>query len=188
MVEWNDVSLDVTELARSDVPYVLDVVAALVAADRMGAHPAGITTAAVDYRPAAHRRQVVGSRAGVTYVDDSKATNPHAALAAVGSFDSVVLIAGGRNKGLDLTGLASAPNVKALVTMGEAAGELEGAATVSHSRASSMDEAVALATELAAPGDTVLLAPGCASFDMFENYGTRGDAFVEAVRRQLEAG
>jgi UDP-N-acetylmuramoylalanine--D-glutamate ligase len=118
----------------------------------------------------------------VAFVDDSKATNPHAALASIASFPSVVLIAGGMAKGLDITPLARAGNVRHVVAIGESAPSLiEAAGAGRATRADSMVEAVGLATRLARPGDTVLLAPGCASFDMFESYGARGTAFSDAV-------
>ena len=185
-LRWEDVAIPIGSLARDDAAFLIDVGAAAVAADRMGASPAGIAGAAAAYAPAAHRRRTVAEKAGISYVDDSKATNPHAAAAAVAAFPSVVLIAGGRNKGLDLSELASAPNLRAVVTMGEAAAEIEAATDAPTRRAASMAEAVALATAAARVGDTVLLAPGCASFDMFENYGERGDAFVRAVEQLME--
>ncbi len=187
-LEWKGIDLPLTALVRRDEPFVIDVAAALVAAERMGADADGALAAASSYVPAAHRRQIVATRSGITYVDDSKATNPHAALASVASYPAVVLIAGGRNKGLDLTDLATAPTIATLVTIGEAAEELERSATVPVSRAESMEEAVALATAAARPGTTVLLAPGCASFDWYDDYAARGDDFVRAVQRLLEAG
>ncbi len=110
-----------------------------------------------------HRVKLVGEAGGVRLYDDSKATAPHATLAAVGGFDSVVLIAGGRNKGLDLSVLAEAtPHVRAVVAIGEAAADV--AAAFDGKRpvvtAASMDEAVAAASALAAPGDVVVLSPG----------------------------
>jgi UDP-N-acetylmuramoylalanine--D-glutamate ligase len=121
-------------------------------------------------------------------VDDSKATNPHAALAATGAYPSVVLIAGGRNKGLDLAPLTAAETVKHIVAIGESRHDLVAAARHDGqvSAVDSLDEAIATARSVAQPGDTVLLAPGCASFDMFSSYGDRGDAFAEAARRQNE--
>lgn len=187
-LSWDDIAIPLDGLVRRDAAFVVDVAAALVTADRMGASEEGIVAAALGYQPAPHRRRVVASRAGITYVDDSKATNPHAALASVASFPSVVLIAGGRNKGLDLSDLATAPTLTELVTLGEAAAELEKAAVVPVRRAESMTEAVAIATAAARPGTTVLLAPGCASFDMYESYSARGDDFVQAVQRLMEAG
>jgi UDP-N-acetylmuramoylalanine--D-glutamate ligase len=126
----------------------------------------------------------------VTFVDDSKATNPHAALAALAGFDSVVLLAGGRNKGLDLGVLrAQAGRIRAVVAIGEAAGEVEACFEGLRSvrRAGSMAEAVRLGAELAEPGDTVLLSPACASFDWYSGYAARGDDFAHEVRALLEA-
>jgi UDP-N-acetylmuramoylalanine--D-glutamate ligase len=124
----------------------------------------------------------------VAYYDDSKATTPHAALAAIRSFEHVVLLAGGRNKGLDLSSLATAPErIRAVVAMGDAADEVAaafaGACPVV--TATSMDDAVAAARSLARTGDTVLLSPGCASFDWYSSYAARGDDFARAVRAQL---
>jgi UDP-N-acetylmuramoylalanine--D-glutamate ligase len=125
----------------------------------------------------------------VAFVDDSKATNPHAALASIASFPSVVLIAGGTTKGLDISPLARAANVRHVVAIGEAAAVLlEAAGAARSSPAGSMTEAVVIAASIARPGDTVLLAPGCASFDMFESYGARGDAFGLAVRKVIRGG
>jgi UDP-N-acetylmuramoylalanine--D-glutamate ligase len=124
----------------------------------------------------------------VSWYDDSKATAPHATLAAVRGFDSVVLIAGGRNKGLDLHELAAAAErLRAVVAIGDAAPEVEAVFTgvVPVRTATSMDEAVAAAHELARPGDTVLLSPGCASFDWYRSYGERGDDFARAVTDAL---
>ncbi len=116
------------------------------------------------------------------WIDDSKATNPHAARAAMEAFPSVVLIAGGRNKGLDLSPLMEAPSLRHVVAIGEAAPELASAGPGRVTVASSMPEAVREADARARPGDVVLLAPGCASFDMYRSYGERGDAFAAAVQ------
>lgn len=143
------------------------------------------------FHPEPHRRTRVGEWGGITWIDDSKATNPHAALAAVADYPAVVLIAGGRNKGLDLSPLVRAATVKHIVAIGEAAAELVAAAE-SPDRvtvATSMAEAIEAAALVAEAGDTVLLAPGCASFDMFTNYGERGDRYAEAVlSHQARAG
>jgi UDP-N-acetylmuramoylalanine--D-glutamate ligase len=130
---------------------------------------------------------LVGEVDRIAFVNDSKATNPHAALASIRSFPSVVLIAGGLAKGLDVSPLATAENVRMVVAIGEAAPMLlraapEGRATT----AASMVEAVETAFAGARPGDTILLAPGCASFDMFDNYADRGAAFIAAVHKVLE--
>jgi UDP-N-acetylmuramoylalanine--D-glutamate ligase len=121
----------------------------------------------------------------VRYLDDSKATTPAAVLAALSGLDSVVLIAGGRNKGLRLDSLRDgADRVRAVVAIGEAIPQLEAAFAGASPlvTATSMDEAVHLAGDLARPGDTVLLSPGCASFDWYRSYSERGDDFARAVR------
>ena len=132
-----------------------------------------------------HRVSFVAEADGIRWYDDSKATAPHATAAAVAGFDHVVLIAGGRNKGLDLSALAdSADRVRAVVAIGESAGDVAAAfaSRVPVIEARSMDEAVAAARRAARAGDAVLLSPGCASFDWYRNYKERGDDFVRAVR------
>ena len=109
---------------------------------------------------------------------------------AVAGFDHVVLIAGGRNKGLDLSALAAtAGHVRAVVAIGEAAAEVAAAfaSRVPVTEAGSMDEAVAAARRAARAGDAVLLSPGCASFDWYRSYAERGDDFVRAVHEQVGA-
>ena len=131
-----------------------------------------------------HRVQLVGEAGGVRWYDDSKATTPDAVLAAATGFDSVVLIAGGRNKGLDLGVLRGlAPRLRGVVAIGEAAADVVAAfaGAAPTAVAASMDEAVARAAELARPGDVVLLSPACASFDWYRSYAQRGDDFARAV-------
>jgi UDP-N-acetylmuramoylalanine--D-glutamate ligase len=126
---------------------------------------------------------VVGVWDGISWVDDSKATNPHAAAAAAAAYPSVVLIAGGRNKDLDLSPLAAVASVRHIIGIGEAAAELAAAVEAArYTGAADLEEAVAVADAIAVSGDTVLLAPGCASFDMFESYAHRGDEFARIVR------
>ena len=134
-----------------------------------------------------HRCQHVAERKGVTFVDDSKGTNVGATLAALNGLDGpLVLIAGGLSKGQDLSPLAAGARgkLRAAVLIGTAGGELDRVlapicATV---RATSMDDAVARAAELAQRGDTVLLSPACASQDMFRDYRERGDLFARAAQ------
>lgn len=142
------------------------------------------------FRGLAHRCQAVADIGGVRYVDDSKATNVGAALAALEGLGeagrrSLILIAGGDGKGADFRPLAPAVTrfVKALVLIGRDAGRMaaELAGTAPVERASDMTEAVRKAAGLAVPGDTVLLAPACASLDMFRNFAARGEAFAAAV-------
>ncbi|HEY7282526.1 MAG TPA: cyanophycin synthetase, partial [Actinomycetota bacterium] len=133
-----------------------------------------------------HRGQVVATAGGVRFVDDSKATNPHATLAAIEGLRDVVLIAGGLAKGVDLSPLAQAiPALAGVVAIGEAAPEVAAVfdGRVPARAAGSMDEAVRAAFDMAPDGSgIVLLAPACASQDMFRNYAERGDAFAAAAR------
>lgn len=171
------------DLQVSGPAFLVDLVAAAAAASEFGIGSEAIIRSARDFRPGGHRREAVGERNGVAWVDDSKATNPHAALAAADAYPSVVLIAGGRDKGLDVTDLARHPNVVGLVAIGEAAPVLLAAAGSRPSqRAQTIVEAVEIAASMAQPGQTVLLAPGCASFDMFDSYEDRGEQFSAAVR------
>ncbi len=134
-----------------------------------------------------HRLSPVLERRGVTWIDDSKATNVGAAVAAITGLDSpIVLIAGGQAKGAAFESLAAAAagRVRAAVVLGEAAAALERAfaGSVPTVRVDSMAAAVARAAELAAAGDSVLLSPACASQDMFRDYRERGEVFAAAVR------
>lgn len=138
-----------------------------------------------------HRVQLVAENAGVRWYDDSKATTPASVLAAVAGFGSVVLIAGGRNKGLDLSALLDAvPPVRAVVAIGEAAEELAAVfgEVIPLSVATSMTSAVALAARYAQPGDAVVLSPGCASFDWYRSYAQRGDDFAAVVHQLTSRG
>jgi UDP-N-acetylmuramoylalanine--D-glutamate ligase len=175
----------VDELPRAFPHDIANGLAAAATALAGGASLEGVRRALVEFRGLPHRVALVGEAGGVRFYDDSKATTPHAAAVAIAAFDHVVLIAGGRNKGLDLGVLASAAGpVRAVVAIGEAtdavASAFAGVRPV-HS-AGSMDEAVRLAAGLARPGDAVLLSPGCASFDWYGSYGERGDDFARAVR------
>lgn len=181
--------MPLADLTSSNPTLVVDLVAAGVAAIEHGAHTEAVAEVCRSFRPGRHRRTQIGGKDGVAFVDDSKATNPHAALASIASFPSVVLIAGGVAKGLDITPLARAGNVRHVVAIGESAPALIGAAGPGRAtRADSMVEAVEVAARMARPGDTVLLAPGCASFDMFESYGARGAAFCDAVSSLIKGG
>lgn len=181
-----DLEIPLKTIPRTDAVMLVDIAAAAAAASHLGATPDGIREAAAGFTAGPHRRQVVGAWNGVTWIDDSKATNPHAALAAIRDHDSVVLIAGGRNKGLDVSPIPLEPNLRLVVAIGEAASELA-AAGGPVKVAASLEEAVAIADETARPGDTVLLAPGCASFDMFGSYAERGERFAAIVRSRKES-
>jgi len=161
-----------------------NVLAACLAAACLGAPPKVTRKAVNEFEALAHRMNFVATRKGVRYVNDSKATNPHSTLAALAGLENVVLIAGGRAKGLSLSLLAgAAPAIKGLVVMGEAADELEAVFTgLPLSRAANMTEAVAQAAQMASEGDLVLLSPGCSSLDQYSSYSERGDRFAEEVR------
>ncbi len=181
----------VDELWRSLPHDVVDALAAAATAVEAGVDPETVVEVLRSFGGLPHRVSLVGEHGGVRFVDDSKATDPHATLAALSSFDSVVLIAGGRNKGLDLTVLrGAASHLRSVVAIGEAAPDLvevfEGAVPVS--TATSMDEAVALAGARAVPGDVVLLSPACASFDWYRSYAERGDDFARAVGARAARG
>jgi len=178
-------------LAVADLPRSLphdraNALAAAATALGVGADLDGVRTALAAFSGLHHRVELVGEWDGVAWFDDSKATTPHATMAALAGFDDVVLIAGGRNKGLDLGTLAGgADRIRSVVAIGEASDEV--AAAFAGRRpvavATDMDEAVALARSATGGAGTVLLSPGCASFDWYRSYGERGDAFATAVRR-----
>jgi UDP-N-acetylmuramoylalanine--D-glutamate ligase len=172
-----------------------NALAAAAAAIEVGATSEGIARALNEYPRLHHRVARVGNAGGVQYYDDSKATNPHATVSAVRAFESrdgqVVLVAGGRNKGLDLSVLRTlTPRLRAVVAIGEAGSEVEAAFTggVPVTRADSMRAAVAAAARRAHPGDVVLLSPACASFDWYPSYAARGDDFAREVARLSERG
>ena len=147
---------------------------------------ASIAAGLASFAPAHHRIELVGVFGGSEWYDDSKATSPHAALTAIRAFDRLVLIAGGRNKGLDLSELASEPQrMHGVVAMGDDADLVARAfaGVCQVRRAGSMAEAVSLASELTEPGVPVVLSPGCTSYDWYRNYNERGDDFQESVRR-----
>ena len=136
------------------------------------------------------------------YVDDSKATNPHAAAASLASFEHIVWVAGGLLKGADVDELVreAAPRLRGAVLIGADRAQLADALarhapdvpvvdvpSTDTGGMDVMDLVVARAADLAEPGDVVLLAPAAASMDMFANYGARGDAFVAAVGRRAAA-
>ncbi|HEX6140418.1 MAG TPA: UDP-N-acetylmuramoyl-L-alanine--D-glutamate ligase [Candidatus Limnocylindria bacterium] len=180
-------------MAVADVPLrgahlLADVLAAAVGASLAGVSAESIARGIRGFPGVPHRLEAVGELGGVRYVNDSQATIPMAALAALAAFDDdgLVLIAGGKDKGLDYAelGEAIAARCRAVVLIGETAGRLEAlvGGRVPVHRAGSMDEAVRVAGRLARPGDVVLLSPAAASFDMFRDYAARGEAFTAAVR------
>lgn len=152
-----------------------------------GAGIDAVATVLREFRGLPHRLELIDVIGGVSWINDSKGTNIGAVEKSLEGFTSpVVLIAGGLGKGTDFTPLRPfvQEKVKALVLIGKSAKEMEAAfdGLVPMRHAKSMDEAVNVAAGLAAAGETVLLSPACASFDMFKNFEDRGEKFAEAVR------
>lgn len=180
---------DVAELYYAGTHNYENALFAAAAAERLGAGLPDIREALLGYKLKPHRMQVVAERGDVTYVDDSKATNPAAAAAALDSFDvPVVLILGGSEKDTDFSELLPGLGAcRAVICQGEAGSRIasyledEGWQDVVH-RVPDLEGAVAEAGAFARPGDVVLLSPGCASFDQFPGYAERGDAFARFAR------
>ncbi|MCW2669297.1 MAG: UDP-N-acetylmuramoylalanine/D-glutamate ligase [Frankiales bacterium] len=195
-----DVPGEATELATlGDIPVpgdhnVANALAAAAMARSFGVPADAVRTGLQAFVPEAHRNALVADVDGIAWVDDSKATNPHAAAASLAAYASVVWIAGGLLKGADVDDLVrqAAPRLRAAVLLGTDRAVLREAlerhapdvpvVEVSRLDTGAMQEAVAAARSLARPGDTVLLAPAAASMDCFTDYKQRGDLFAEAVR------
>jgi UDP-N-acetylmuramoylalanine--D-glutamate ligase len=180
---------DTSELRFTGTHNYENALFAAAVAQRLGAEPAKIREALLAYESKPHRMQLAAEISGVTYVDDSKATNPAAVAAALASLDvPVVLILGGSEKDTDFSEvLPGLYGCRAIVCQGEAGPRIaaylegEGFQDIVH-RAPDLEKAVAKAGDLARPGDVVLLSPGCASFDQFPDYAERGDAFIRFAR------
>ena len=174
------------EMALFGIHNQANALAAMAAGQLLGIKHAAMLQVLAEFPGLPHRMQFVLRRGDVNFVNDSKATNVAAAIAAVRSVDGkVVLIAGGDGKGGDFKALARGVDgrLAGAVLIGTDAAAI-GAALDDMTPcryADDMDDAVREATRLAAPGNTVLLAPACASLDQYENYGARGDAFIDAV-------
>jgi UDP-N-acetylmuramoylalanine--D-glutamate ligase len=179
----DDAIITVDEISRRMPHDLLNAQAATALAIRVGASPEGCAEVLRCFNGLPHRMQFLGEVGGVRFVDDSKATTPHATLSAVSALPGAVLIAGGRNKGLDLAPLGSAAP-RAVVAIGEAADEVVAAfrGRCPVSTADSMESAVARARQAAGDGGVVLLSPGCSSFDWYSSYAERGDDFARVVR------
>ena len=177
----------VDDLWRSLPHDIANTLAVAAAVGALGVEPEAVARAAASFSALAHRVSPVGQLDGQTWFDDSKATTPHATLAALTGFDEVVLVAGGRNKGIDLAELATGvAHVRAVVAIGDAACEVAAAFSgqVPVAKAGSMEAAVDAARDFSAGEVPVLLSPGCASFDWYGSYGERGDDFARIVRER----
>lgn len=176
----------VEAMARPFPHELANGLAAACAALAVGAPTVACAQVLREFRGLPHRIQLVGHIGGVPYFDDSKATTPASVVTALHAFDSAVLIAGGKNKGLDLSVLADASeHVRAVVAIGAAKEEVAAAFAGRRPvvRAASMDDAVAQAAGLAEPGDAVVLSPACTSWDAYKDYAERGDDFARAVQQ-----
>ena len=165
----------------------LNALAALAAGELMGLELSAMLQVLAEFPGLAHRMQLVACKGGIDFINDSKATNVSAAVASIESIDGIiVLIAGGEAKGGDFGDLSDAlgDRLRAAVLIGSDADQIADALAdlAPVYMATDIDHAVRRAANFAESGDTVLLAPACASFDQFPNYMARGDAFGEAVQ------
>jgi UDP-N-acetylmuramoylalanine--D-glutamate ligase len=184
-----------TDLRLPGQHNVSNALAAVALAHSHGVQPSAIRIGLANFAPGRHRNEVVATGRGVVWIDDSKATNPHAAAASLAAYDSVVWIAGGLLKGAEVDDLvaAHAHRLRAAVLIGRDRATIALAlarhapnvpvVTIDTDDTEGMDEAVAAADRYVAPGDTVLLAPAAASMDMFRDYAERGDRFAAAAQR-----
>lgn len=180
---------------------VANILAASALARSLEVAPAAIRDALTTYRLDPHRIELVAVAAGVTWIDDSKATNPHAAASSLAAFPGSVWVVGGLLKGVDITELVAGPGaaVKAAIIIGAERGPIT-AAFERHAPAvpvfevdaaeteDVMTEVVELAAGIARDGDVVLLAPAAASFDQFASYSDRGKRFADAVQERIGRG
>jgi UDP-N-acetylmuramoylalanine--D-glutamate ligase len=188
----------VSDLASPAPHFVANALAAAALARSYGVSTLAVREGLQAFVPDGHRIADLGTVDEVRFVDDSKATNPHAAASSLRAYDHVVWVAGGLAKGATFDDLVTRvrDRLRGVVLLGRDRAVIKEALSrhapdvpvieVEGGDTSVMDRVVGAAADLAEPGDTVLLAPGCASMDMFANYGARGDAFAESVRRLRE--
>ncbi|MGO8829796.1 MAG: UDP-N-acetylmuramoyl-L-alanine--D-glutamate ligase [Steroidobacteraceae bacterium] len=179
--------LDISRMKITGLHNAANALAALALGEAAGLKLSAMLEALETFPGLEHRSAWVADLAGVRYIDDSKGTNVGATLAAVSGLSGpLILIAGGQGKGQDFSPLAAAVRgkVRHAVLIGKDAAVVESAlrGVCTTERAATMDAAVSAAAAVARPGDTVLLSPACASFDMFRDYAQRGDVFAAAVR------
>ena len=182
--------MNVSDMKRAMPHDITNALAAAAISIESGlVEPSHVARALSEFDNAPHRIEFVEVIDGVKWFNDSKATSPHASAVAIRSFENIVLIAGGRNKDLDLTELADQPErIKAVVAIGDDAQEIEKAfdGVCRVVRGESMKEAVRLARTLARSGDVVLLSPACTSYDWYNNYMERGEDFMQCVRNEAK--
>lgn len=185
-----------------DAPHIVQNILAASALSRsLGVEPAAIAAALDGFRLDAHRIEVVARAGGITWVDDSKATNPHAAQSSLQAYPGAIWIVGGDLKGVDLSELVAGAGAtaRAAVVIGVDRGhlleafarhapEVQVVEVVPGDTEEVMTRVVELAAGIAQDGDTVLLAPAAASFDQFASYADRGHRFAEAVRQWIDQG
>ncbi|MCC8248493.1 UDP-N-acetylmuramoyl-L-alanine--D-glutamate ligase [Saccharothrix luteola] len=191
----DEVLLPVADVHPGGPPGIADALAAAALARAHGVSAAAVAQGLRDFTPGAHRAVLVTTVDGIAYVNDSKATNPHAAAASLRSHESVVWVAGGLLKGASVDELVreEAHRLRGAVVIG-ADREVIASALARHApsvpvtvldpgedAAASMEDAVRAARSMARPGDAVVLAPAAASMDMFSDYAHRGQAFADAV-------
>jgi UDP-N-acetylmuramoylalanine--D-glutamate ligase len=186
---------EVSEIRPPGLHNVANALAAAALARIYGVPPLAVRDGLAAFQPGDHRAVLVGEWDGIRYVNDSKATNPHAAASSLGAYPSVVWVAGGQLKGASVDELVveAAPRLRGVVILGADADVISASLArhapqvPAHRVVPGDDEpmiaAVRAASAMARPGDVVLLAPAAASLDMFGNYAARGDAFAEAVKR-----
>ena len=178
----DDVVVDIRDLPRN-MPHDLEnAQAALLLAKKFGADMGSCIEILNGFTGLKHRVELGAQKNGISFINDSKSTTPHSTVSALRGFQDVVLIVGGKNKGLDLTILKEAKPV-AVIAIGEASEEMtEVFKEVCSSKiANTMNEAVELAYKKAPPMGTVLLSPACSSFDWYGSYSERGSDFIRAV-------
>ena len=188
---------DLAEIGVLTPHLMANAAAATALARSYGIEPEQIRDALRNFRLDAHRIELVADHQGIRWIDDSKATNPHAAAASLNSFESVVWIVGGLLKGVDISDLVEryAPRIKTAIVIGKDRQPVLHALTARAPEVNVieisdgdlvMHEAVKAALSVAESGDVVLLAPAAASMDQFKDYEDRGNSFAEQVRIQLE--
>ena len=178
----DDVVVDIRDLPRN-MPHDLEnAQAALLLAKKFGADMGSCIEILNGFTGLKHRVELVAQKNGISFINDSKSTTPHSTVSALRGLQDVVLIVGGKNKGLDLTILKEAKPV-AVIAIGEAAEEMTEVFkdVCSIKIANTMNEAVELAYKKAPPMGTVLLSPACSSFDWYGSYSERGSDFIRAV-------